>query len=145
MYACAGGLVRMAAAARVTGATAERAQTRKRDRFREGVPDHAAVHCVPVRCGAVWLHGQGCCAVPSAKGGMWPLLMGVLPKARLCSGRCGCSLCRSGGAMLRCSGDRGLSPCVQGLRYDAGLEGPALPDRGVCACAAVAWLCVCGC
>ena len=33
----------VAAAARETGATAERAEDRKRDRFRRDVPDHAAV------------------------------------------------------------------------------------------------------
>lgn len=37
----------VAAAARVTGATVERAETRKRDRFREDAPDHALFRFVP--------------------------------------------------------------------------------------------------
>ena len=118
----------VAAAARETGATAERAEDRKRDRFRRDVPDHAAFRFVPFAvesCGfmgkaAVRFVGQlGDVAAASgriSKGAFVQWALRVLSV----------SLQRGNADMYRKSGL--VISREQGLRYDAGLEDAILPD-----------------
>lgn len=101
-HTCTSSLI-MAATARVTAATAERAEIRVRDRFRVDVPNHAAFLFAPFAvepCGymgkpavrfIVQLGSRVCGREP---------LVGAFPKVRLSSERC--CLSRCSGVMQTC-------------------------------------------
>lgn len=100
----------------------------------------ALLYNVPIRpvCGgAVWVHGQGCCAIcqPVASGRIYKAAFLQWAKPLL-----SVSLQKGHAEMYRRSGI--VISREQRLRYDSGHEDQLLPEKGVHVLAVALWLCV---